>query len=403
MRTKKPTYQKKDGSFERSIVVGHDDDGAPIRAFARGRTKSEMNEVYREISAQVQRSEYIVDKKTTVNQWSERWFKATQNPARIATYAMYEGVIRNHIIPRIGNLKLCEISEMDIKSLRNSMEQAGLTRTIQQTLMTLDQMFSDAEKDRQMRRNVAEDIGHTYIKQPKRPITAQEWDALEYANLDIRDRLIALLPLYASLRKEEVLALQAGDYQNHRITISRAWTKTQSGAGAIKDYPKSRAGFRTIVCPDPLDKIMQEAIKDKQPNDLLICRKNGGLFDNKYFNIRWEVIKKKANVFLGGRNGPGPGRFKVPPQPVYKMNMGIKYHELRHTFATCAYYAGIDIKRLQYLMGHEQSKTTLDTYTHIEHSHFDNPYPRQADIFKQSFTVNLRLIPNIGSPSSALP
>lgn len=392
MRTKKPSYKWRNG-YRRAVVVGHDDDGIPIVGYAIGKTKAEMNEAYKELSAQVQRNEYIADKNMTVAQWAERWFESTQNPDRVATFSMYQGIIKNQIKPRIGDRKLNDLEELDIIALKNGMEQEGLTRTIQQTLMTLDQMFHQAVRSKKMRINVAEDVSHTYIKQPKRPISESEWDALEYADLDVRDRLIALLPLYATLRKEEVLALKVGDYQNHRITISRAWTKTKTGAGTIKDYPKSKAGYRTILCPDPLDTLMQEAIRGKQSDDFLITRANGKLFDAKYFEVRWAVIKRRANEYLGGRNGPGPGRFKDPPKPVYKMNMDIKYHELRHTFATCAYYAGVDLKRLQYLMGHEQSKTTLDIYTHLESSHYGNPYPNKSKVFEKSFRYILSTLP----------
>lgn len=391
MRTKKPTYRKKDGSYERSIVVGKDDQGEPIRAYARGRTKSEMNEVYKEIASQVQRSEYIVDKKLTVGKYADAWLKATQNPARHATYSMYERVIRVQIKPRIGAVPIHAISEIELRTMVNDMSKEGLTRTTKQTLLTLKQIFALAVNERKMRLNVAAGIRYSYIQAPRSPITAAEWDALEAAELDLRDKLLALLPVWAGLRKEEVLALRVCDYSDHRITVSRAWHITKSGAGAIRDYPKTRAGYRTIPLPEPLDQLLLESVEGRKPDELLIQRERGGLFDTRYFEIRWKTIKNRANIAMGGRNGRGRGRAGGKIERVEKFRPTVKYHELRHTYATAHYYAGTDIKKLQYLMGHEDIRTTLDVYTHHDKSSFGNPYPRQSEVLKQCFTVNLRL------------
>lgn len=384
MRTKKPSYKKGNG-YCRTIIVGYDDDGKPIPAYARGRTKAEMNEAYKELQAQVQRNEFIADRKMTVSRWADDWLKATQSPSQRATYAMYSSVIENHIKARIGSRPLWDLTEMDIIAMKTALKEAGLTRTIQQTLMALDQMFDQAVKSKKMRTNVARGVGHSYIRQPKTPITETEWDAFEAAQIEPRDRLMALLPLYATLRKEEALALKAGDYSHHRITISRAWVKERSGAGAIKDFPKSQAGYRTIACPEPLDRLLAEVTSGMSPNDFIFTRQNGKLYDAKYFEIRWQVIKNRANIAMGGRNG------HRHVARVDKLRPDIKYHELRHTFATCAYYAGIDIKRLQYLMGHEQSKLTLDVYTHLESSHYENPYPKKSQVLQKTFRTFLEL------------
>ena len=42
----------------------------------------------------------------------------------------------------------------------------------------------------------------------------------------------------------------------------------------------------------------------------------------------------------------------------------ITSHVLRHTFCTNVQQAGLDVKSLQYLMGHSNASVTLDVYTH---------------------------------------
>ena len=43
-------------------------------------------------------------------------------------------------------------------------------------------------------------------------------------------------------------------------------------------------------------------------------------------------------------------------------------HVLRHTFATLLYDAGVDVKSASYLLGHSDSRVTLEVYTHLSES-----------------------------------
>ena len=43
----------------------------------------------------------------------------------------------------------------------------------------------------------------------------------------------------------------------------------------------------------------------------------------------------------------------------------IRFHDLRHTFATHALTSGVDVKTLSGILGHTRAAFTLDTYTHV--------------------------------------
>ncbi len=43
----------------------------------------------------------------------------------------------------------------------------------------------------------------------------------------------------------------------------------------------------------------------------------------------------------------------------------IRFHDLRHTFATHALTSGVDAKTLSKILGHTQASFTIDTYTHV--------------------------------------
>ena len=87
------------------------------------------------------------------------------------------------------------------------------------------------------------------------------------------------------------------------------------------------------------------------------------------FRRFWDGIMDKLNTAAGGRNyiSRNKGENKV-----IAISQDITPHTFRHTYATMLYYAGVDIKTAQYLLGHSSIKVTMDIYTHIDKSQVKN-------------------------------
>ena len=49
----------------------------------------------------------------------------------------------------------------------------------------------------------------------------------------------------------------------------------------------------------------------------------------------------------------------------FKVKPDMRFHDLRHTFATHALTSGVDAKTLSGILGHTKTSFTLDTYTHV--------------------------------------
>ena len=66
---------------------------------------------------------------------------------------------------------------------------------------------------------------------------------------------------------------------------------------------------------------------------------------------------------------PTPGSHqKNNPELAYVIDFDVTPHQLRHTYITNLLYAGIDPKTVQYLAGHENSKTTMDIYAQVKYN-----------------------------------
>ena len=85
-------------------------------------------------------------------------------------------------------------------------------------------------------------------------------------------------------------------------------------------------------------------------------------FANAYYKyVNGESIKYTVTPMLGMTQ-------KNQPQIKYTLDFGVTPHQLRHTYITNLLYAGVDPKTVQYLAGHENSKTTMDIYAKVKYN-----------------------------------
>ncbi|HBE85769.1 MAG TPA: hypothetical protein DDW53_10615, partial [Lachnoclostridium sp.] len=114
----------------------------------------------------------------------------------------------------------------------------------------------------------------------------------------------------------------------------------------LQEYTKTIAGKRHVPIPAFLLEVLSKYIKGR--TGILFTSRNGGYISDGTMNFRWKKILKKLQA--------------VSDTPIAD---DITLHMFRHTYASDLYKSGIDIKQAQYLLGHDDIKTTLDTYTHF--------------------------------------
>lgn len=82
---------------------------------------------------------------------------------------------------------------------------------------------------------------------------------------------------------------------------------------------------------------------------------------NYYKYVNGQSIKYTVTPSLGGHQ-------KNHPTLVYTIDFKVTPHQLRHSYITNLLYAGVDPKTVQYLAGHENSKTTMDIYAQVKYN-----------------------------------
>ncbi|MEH1096631.1 tyrosine-type recombinase/integrase [Micromonospora sp. CPCC 205739] len=117
-----------------------------------------------------------------------------------------------------------------------------------------------------------------------------------------------------------------------------------SGHVTLKPYPKSRAGRRTV----PLPSFVVQALTDHRQSfgtgadGLIFVARTGAPLKRGTFRARiWKPSLQRAGLPLG-----------------------LRFHDLRHSYATWLVSDGVPINDVAKVMGHEQTSTTLNRYTH---------------------------------------
>jgi integrase len=99
-----------------------------------------------------------------------------------------------------------------------------------------------------------------------------------------------------------------------------------------------------------------------------------------YRYINGRPIKCTLGLALGSHP-------KNNPKIVRSINFDVTPHLLRHTYITNLLYAGVDPKTVQYLAGHENSKTTMDIYAQIKYNQPEQLYGVVSAAFSQANKV----------------
>ena len=184
------------------------------------------------------------------------------------------------------------------------------------------------------------------------------------------DDIVILLG--TGLRVSELYGLTRADIDFDRrcIHVRRQLCRT-----AEKPYfvtpPKTKSGIRNVPMTDAVYMALMRVVKARTAPkvELPVDGHSGFLFLDK--SGMPKVAMHLENYMRGLQ-----ARFeKAYGKPVPR----ITPHVLRHTFCTNVQQAGLDVKSLQYLMGHSTASVTLDVYTHSDFESAERAFRQIAE------------------------
>ena len=357
-----------------------DADGKRVDLYAL--TREELFQKEQEARAQV-KDAIFRQKNPTVAEYCEKWLLMRSATVSSATLKGYSSSIRNYILKPLGNMYLSEVTSDDIHLalIPVSKKSASVYATVN---MLMKCIFSFAERSKLIEYNPAANIsakGGTPAK-VKEALTDEQVKKLLDAIRGLRPYNFIMIGLYAGLRREEILALQWDcvflDASTPYISVRRAW-RSEHNKPTVNTTLKTPAARRDIPIPQCLVDCLRAA-KAKSNSPYVISDSNGQPLSGAQFQRLWKYVTVRSTKertyykYVKGQSikytvTPTLGASqKNNPNIVYTLDFEVTPHQLRHTYITNLLYAGVDPKTVQYLAGHENSKTTMDIYAKVKYN-----------------------------------
>lgn len=343
-------YKKRaDGRYATRVSTGrYDSSGKQIVKTLYGRTIAELDSKVESMRTDLRRGSYADDLGRTFIEYAEIWLSRKEHSTELATYKKYRATVRTLLSP-LHPLRLRSIERPDILSVIDS--QDGHPDNQRMIVLVVKAILEDAVEDGLIYRNPASRIRQkTHAAAEKRPLFDYEKAALDSIAWPPMELALITILRYFGLRSSEALGLMRSDIDFAADCIHVRRAITFAGAVAqIKDT-KSAAGRRDVDAPAGVLDTLADYVK-ACPSVYLFHGRDGSLMSHSSFRRMWASIYQKICAATGGREQLEP--VKLTP------------HIFRHSYATDLYYAGVDIKEAQRLLGHSSVKMTLELYTHL--------------------------------------
>ena len=305
----------------------------------------------------------------TVEDWVDTWLETYgQN----AGYSMNTTTRINckKLTAFFGKMLLADVREADAQQFANSVAHYKKS-TVDKIRITTNGVFKRALSNQRIELNPCEGVRwehsgegtHRCLEQWEIQHISANWSA-HHAGIWV------MLMLYAGLRRGEALGL--------------LWKYIDLDAGVIRvrhaihfevnepklGPPKTRKSVRDIPIFPPL-RAMLEALPLPQPSGFVCTDADYCQVTLSAYNAGWDAFNHTmANILNGDtKEAVAPGRRSdLDEKHGPRKEFSLRSHDLRHTFASMLYDAGVDVKTAQYLLGHETLEMTLQIYTHLSES-----------------------------------
>ena len=350
--------KRSDGRWEARIIIGHKNDGTPMYKSAFAKTqKSALKELHHliELYRDVDLTE---DCRMTLGEWLDKWLDEYMIfTIRESTLDSYRAMVKNQVKPFIGGKQIASLTTADMQKFYNKIKKEGRVRehpihgkTLADSMvrgvhMMLHEALDTAVKERLIAKNPTNGTTVPKCNYPEKQILGDSqldtfleaikgeeyWDAFFYVEV------------MTGLRRGAICGLKWQDinFEENKLQVKRS-VSVKKGGGVSIGETKTETGVRSILMPPSVADVLQNR-KQRAITEWVFPN-----FMHPEQPISPATAYRKLKIIL-----------KHAGLPL------IRFHDLRHTFATHATHGGVDPKTLAGILGHTNASFTLDTYTHV--------------------------------------
>lgn len=349
-----------------SLQIGFKDNGTPNRKQFYGKTQKEVKEKLEEYKHSLLTGNTLNINKITLENWFYTWlFDYKKDQLKPTSFTRYYNLYKNYIKnTSLGKIKLQDLRTVHLQKYYKNLINEGVTPgTISQLNGKLKICLGEAERQEYILKNYAKIVTIPKVEYNKKiKVLTQEEQSILLEAIKGHDlEMLYIIALSTGIRKGEIRGLKWSDvdFIKGEITINRTVNNIALyengkvvGWKIIEQPPKTKNAIRTIPLPKNV-LIKLKAYKKEQNKHILYMGEAYNNNDYVFANIKGNVIEEKTP---GRRLNTILKHINIEP---------IKFHALRHTYATRLFEAGVPPKTVQHLMGHSDITTTLNIYTHV--------------------------------------
>jgi integrase len=360
--------EKKTGSGEWWIFINH-----------KGRRKSKKvgskvaaNKVAKGIEERLAKGDMGMVKEIcpTLAVYGKKWLESPLREQTERTLIQYKDVFRLHIEPYIGNNRLDKIKKRDVKEFLAEIKNKKLSTSRNELILSvLSNILEDAVEDEFFNMNPCRKLrkycenGAQIEINPLTPAEVQEMLA-NATQAEFEIYTAYLLAVRTGVRLGELLALKWSDvdFDAKTIQISKSYDYHLKKTGPTKNK-KARTVSLTPVCVEALRKLRTQR-KVTSISGLVFTRERGRRLNYRTLQLKLKDVAPRA----------------------------IRFHDLRHTYATLRIAKGDNIVDVSKQLGHSKVSMTLDRYSHwmpgeyegqvdeLDNLHLSAPYTHPGEI-----------------------
>lgn len=377
-------HQKDKNRWRGALTIGRNEEGKLIRKQFYGKTKKEVLDKMTDYKYKHNNNLLPSDDKITVGEYAHLWlFKFKYNQLKPASFSRYEDIVRLYIKnSQISNIKLKDLRAIDLQNYYNilSKKENITPNIIHNTNKILKAILSQAVKEGFILRNYCDLVNLPKLtKQTKiNYLTREEQEKFLAACEEHRFKTLFYFSLYTGMRMGEILGLtwENVDLKNNIIHVKQSLMYAdvieEDGSKSIKillQSPKTSTSIRDIPIPLKLSQLLKEHRKTYNKNKIaftgsITTKENFVFVTSNFTPIHHANLRKEFIIVLN--------KAKIPK---------IKFHGLRHTYATRLFEENVPIKTVQALLGHSNINTTMNIYTHVTNNMKNNAIEKLNAIF----------------------
>ena len=331
--------------------------GKQVQRSITGKTKKEVAQRLRQVTAEIDQGMYREPCKLTVSEWLDIWQNDFLVSVKPRTRDCYQTVVDTHLKDRFGTVKLDSLRPHEIQRFYNELQ--SVKHLSGKTVHNIHGVFHKALQQ-------AVELGYLRVnpasacKLPRKeraeikPLDSDMIHKFLEACKGHRFESVYIVTLFTGLREGEVLGLtwDCVDFAKGTLLINKQLQRVRRGSGAFQ-FISPKNGKNRCITPAPFVMEVLKHQRDRQK------------FWRSAAGCAWEDSDLVFTNELG---------HNLSPQTVYLHFKKLarqagcpdaRFHDLRHSYAVAALQSGDDIKTVQENLGHHTAAFTLDVYGHV--------------------------------------